>query len=122
MLLIGLGILPKNALYRCCRDSMALGDLSQALALATIALDTGMIEYQRITADVLAFKTGTPQSTKAPLHPELKDLNPEDYPDTTRWPFWPTWRRTLVSTIPIGSVWARKLRTTQNLKSNARRS
>jgi hypothetical protein len=41
---------------------MAFGDLAQALAMLAVADDRGMVQHQRIAADVLAFKAGAPHA------------------------------------------------------------
>ena len=41
---------------------MPLCDLAQALAILTVVLDSEVIQYQRISADVLAFKTSAPHA------------------------------------------------------------
>ena len=46
---------------------MGFGDLAQALAILAVSLDGGMVELQRITADVLAFKTGAPHAGAHPF-------------------------------------------------------
>jgi hypothetical protein len=37
---------------------MAFGNLAKALAFAAVALDGGIVEYQGISADMLAFEPG----------------------------------------------------------------
>jgi hypothetical protein len=46
---------------------MAFCDLAQALALAAIALYPDVIQLERITADVAAFKTGASHAGAYPL-------------------------------------------------------
>ena len=41
---------------------MALGDLADALALAAVSLYGGVVQHQRIAADVLAFEPGAPHA------------------------------------------------------------
>ena len=58
-------MLAQHALYGGRRDAMELGDLAQALALTAVALDSGMVQHQRIAADVLAFELCAPGSKVA---------------------------------------------------------
>ncbi len=55
-------MLAEHALYGGRRDAMELGDLAQALAMLAVALDSGMVQHQRIAADVLAFEPGAPHA------------------------------------------------------------
>ncbi len=41
---------------------MAFRDLSDTLSLAAVSLDGGVVQYQRIAANMLAFETGAPHS------------------------------------------------------------
>ena len=50
---------------------MGFGDLAQALAILAVAVDGGVVELQRITADVLAFKTGAPHAGAHPFDDEV---------------------------------------------------
>ena len=47
---------------------MALGDLAKALSTAAVLLDSGMVQYQRIAADVLTFEAGAPHAGADPLN------------------------------------------------------
>ena len=65
---MGLGwLLSKDTLHRGGRDTMALCDLSDALATLPVLLDGEVVEYQRSSADSLAFQTGAPHSGAHPL-------------------------------------------------------
>jgi len=46
---------------------MGFGDLAQALAILAVAVDGGVVELQRITADVLAFQDGRAACRRAPV-------------------------------------------------------
>ena len=46
---------------------MAFCYLAKALALAAVPLDGSIVEYQRVAADVLAFKAGAPHAGAHPL-------------------------------------------------------
>ena len=50
---------------------MAFGDLAEALALAAVSLDCGVVQYQRIAADVLAFEPGAPHAGAHPLDDQV---------------------------------------------------
>ena len=50
---------------------MALGDLEDALALAAVLLESGMVQYQGITADVLTFEAGAPHSGAHPFDDQI---------------------------------------------------
>jgi hypothetical protein len=55
-------MLSEHALYGGHRDVMAFGDLAQALAKLAATYDRGMIELQRIAADMLTFEAGAPHA------------------------------------------------------------
>src|SRR5258708_4461394 len=63
---------------------MALGDLSKALATLTVLLDSGAIQYQRLTTDGLTFQTSAPHAGAHPFDDqaalELSD-GADDYDD-----------------------------------------
>ena len=63
--------LSQHTLYSGRRNAMAFGDLSDALALAAVALDGGVVQYQRIAADVLALKPGAPHAGAHPLDDQI---------------------------------------------------
>jgi hypothetical protein len=44
-------MLAEHTLNGSCRDSVAFCDLAKALALAAVALDSGMVELDQIAAD-----------------------------------------------------------------------
>jgi hypothetical protein len=44
---------------------MSSGDLADALALASVALDGGVVQIERIAADVTAFDPGAPNARAA---------------------------------------------------------
>ncbi len=67
MLLGGLGVLVEHALDSGCRYAMAFGDLTQALALVPVFLDSGTVEYQRPAADVLTFEARAPHTGAHPF-------------------------------------------------------
>src|ERR1035437_2358575 len=46
---------------------MAFCDLSQALAPAAVLFDSGTVQYQRLTADVLTFEPGAPHAGAHPF-------------------------------------------------------
>ena len=46
---------------------MALGNLAKALALAAVSLDGGTVQFERIAADVAAFKAGAPHAGAYPF-------------------------------------------------------
>ena len=46
---------------------MPFCDLAQALAILKVFLDSCVIEYQWVAADVLAFEAGAPHSGEYPL-------------------------------------------------------
>ena len=50
---------------------MGFGDLAQALAILAVSLDGGMVELQRITADVLAFEASAPHAGAHPFDDEV---------------------------------------------------
>ena len=50
---------------------MAFGDLAQALAMLAVAYDRGMVQHQRIAADVLAFEAGAPHAGAHPFDNEV---------------------------------------------------
>ena len=50
------------------RDTVPFCDLPEALALAVVALDGGIIQCERISADMLAFKAGAPHAGAHPLY------------------------------------------------------
>jgi hypothetical protein len=41
---------------------MSFGDLAQALALAAVALDSGTVQYQWVSADMMALDPGAPHA------------------------------------------------------------
>jgi hypothetical protein len=55
-------VLPKDTLHSGSRYAMSLGDLAKALAILPVVLDGEIIQHQRISADVLAFKTSAPHA------------------------------------------------------------
>src|ERR1035437_5069198 len=67
MLLCGLGVLAEHTLDSGRRDAMAFGDLSKALATLTVLFDSGTVQYQRLTADVLTFEPGAPHARAHPF-------------------------------------------------------
>src|ERR1035437_367594 len=67
MLLGGLGVLVEHTLHGGRRDAMTFGDLAQTLALAAVLLDSGTVQYQRLTADVLTFEPGAPHAGAHPF-------------------------------------------------------
>jgi hypothetical protein len=50
---------------------MAFCDLSDALALAAVSLDGGVVQYQWIAADMLAFEPGAPHAGAHPLDDQV---------------------------------------------------
>jgi len=60
-------VLAQHALYGGRRDAVAFGDLSKALALAAVSLDSSIIEFEGIVADVTAFESGSPHACAYPL-------------------------------------------------------
>ena len=60
-------VLSQHKLYGGRRDAMASGDLAQALAMLAVAYDRGMVQHQRIAADVLAFEAGAPHAGAHPF-------------------------------------------------------
>ena len=50
---------------------MALCDLTKALALAAIALDSGVVQFQWVTSDVTPFETGAPQAGTHPFDDQV---------------------------------------------------
>ena len=50
---------------------MSLGYLTKALSLATVALDSGVVQFQRIAADVPAFETGAPHAGAHPYDDQI---------------------------------------------------
>ena len=62
---------------------MAFGDLAQALAMLAVAYDRGMVQHQRIAADVLAFEAGAPHAGAHPFDDQvalqLSDGADDDY-------------------------------------------
>jgi len=48
-------------------NTVSPGDLADALALAAVILDGSIVEFQRSTADTLAFETGAPHAGAHPL-------------------------------------------------------
>ena len=46
---------------------MAFGDLADTLAMLTVSVDGEVIQYQRISTDVLAFEPGAPHAGAHPL-------------------------------------------------------
>ena len=61
-------LLSQHALDRRGGDAVSPGDLADALALAAVLLDCYIIEYQRGTADTLAFETCAPHAGAHPLN------------------------------------------------------
>ena len=49
---------------------MAFGDLSQTLTMQAVLLDGSVVQYQRSTADPLAFEAGAPHAGAHPLDDE----------------------------------------------------
>src|SRR5664280_2820987 len=64
-------ILSQYTLNGSCRDAVALGDLPQALSLAAVSLDGGMVQLQWIAADVPAFEAGAPHAGADPLDDQI---------------------------------------------------
>ena len=67
---MGLGLdwlLSQHTLDRRDGDAVSPGDLADALALTTVALDGGMVEYQRQAVDALTFQTSAPHAGAHPL-------------------------------------------------------
>ena len=52
-------------------DAVSSGDLTDALALAAIALDGGVVELQRLASDVLALKPGAPHAGAHPFDDQV---------------------------------------------------
>ena len=50
---------------------MAFGDLPDALATLTVLLDGGVVQYQRSSADVLAFEPGAPHAGAHPFDDQV---------------------------------------------------
>src|SRR5664280_457627 len=67
MLLGGLGVLAEHTLHGGRRDAMAFGYLAETLALAAVLFDSGAVQNQRLTADVLTFETGAPHAGAHPF-------------------------------------------------------
>jgi hypothetical protein len=67
----GRSVFTQHTLYGGCGDAMAFGNLAQALAMLAIAYDRGMVQHQRIAADVLAFETGTPHAGSYTLYDQV---------------------------------------------------
>src|ERR1035437_7701582 len=64
-------ILSQDTLHGGRRDAVSFCDLAQALALAAVPLDGSMVEFQRVAADVLAFKAGAPHAGPHPLDDQV---------------------------------------------------
>jgi len=60
-------VLSKHALDGRGGDAIVFGDPAQAVALAAITPDGGMIENQGISSDVASFETGPPHAGADPL-------------------------------------------------------
>ena len=62
---------------------MAFCDLSDSLALAAISLDSGVVQYQRMAADVLTFNPCAPHAGAHPFDDqatfEFRDGPDDDY-------------------------------------------
>jgi len=67
MLLDGWGVLAEHALNSGRRDAVAPGDLAKTLALTAIVLDSGMVEFEPIAADMATLEAGTPHAGPHPL-------------------------------------------------------
>jgi hypothetical protein len=50
---------------------VAFSDLAKALAMLAVSLDGGVVQDQRISADVLAFKAGAPHAGAHPLDDQV---------------------------------------------------
>jgi len=50
---------------------MPSGDLAKALALAAVALDGGVVQYEGIAADVTAFEAGAPHAGADPFDDQV---------------------------------------------------
>ena len=55
---------------------MPFGDLAETLAMQTVLLDCGVVQFQRSTADTLTFQfqTGTPHAGAHPPNIERSQL------------------------------------------------
>ena len=64
-------MLTEHALDGRRRDFVAPGDLAKALALAAVTLECGMVQLERIAADVAALELGAPHAGAHPLDDQV---------------------------------------------------
>ena len=67
---------------------MALRYLTKALTLASVALDSGVVQFQRVAADVAAFEACAPHAGAYPLDDQVTlqfgDCADDDYDGPTQ--------------------------------------
>ena len=64
-------MLTEHALDGRRRDFVAPGDLAKAQALAAVELDSGMVQFEGIAADVAALELGAPHAVAHPLDDQV---------------------------------------------------
>ena len=67
-------LLSQHTLDRRGGDAVSPGDLTETLAMQTVLLDCGVVQFQRSTADTLTFQTGTPHAGAHPPNIERSQL------------------------------------------------